>query len=168
MRLFNRRVLLDALGKIGSGTFLLQFIPLRVLRQQQRAARYRNLDEQQARLLLAIAEVIIPAREGHPTVRQLDVIGYMDREITSHDEWTAIRSGLQRFGRGFEKPDERKAFFRSVWNGGGAQSDFLHRVRRYVVDAYYSDPSVWKAIGFNGRAQFVGHPDFHDPRQMKH
>jgi len=46
-----------------------------------------------------------------------------------------------------------------VWEEVSA-TEFFNTVRMFTVGLYYSNPRVWRSIGYTGPAQPKGHPDY--------
>ncbi|GEM_PF-5784885 len=172
----TRRAFIQLAGA-GSTGLLLTRVELASARA---SAPSRIFSGHQARTVLAAAEVIIPTRENEPSVVDVNVLDYIDREIRGSSERALFVEGLAGLdrlagllGRGPRRfadlpAAQRIAILKMVEAGtlpvdawpSGSGPLFFRQLRRRIVEGYFSSPLVWKFIGYGGRSQFIGYPDF--------
>lgn len=126
---------------------------------------YRRLSGEQAEMLLAAAHILIPPPKGAPSFSDVALLGYIDGLLETAAERDALSQGLAAldaaarsgYGRGFLRLEraEQAKLLRS------GDELFFRSLRAKLVEAYFSNPLVWKFIGFGGRSQFTGYPDYH-------
>jgi hypothetical protein len=106
-------------------------------------------NQQEARLLLAMARTIFP-HDFLADDYYLRAVAAIDQKA-SHDSQTAamVRGGLGRLGKGFALlPErEREKALRAI-----EQSPFFAFVRGETLQNLYGQPEVWKIFGFEGAA----------------
>ena len=144
----------------------------------EQKAGFQSFSTRDARLLEALAEVVLAPKENMPALSQTDLLRYLDRQYASEDQSRRLAEALQGIreeansqgGREFEdlSPTQQQEIVDSLRQEGGkaaawqslSSSQFLNQLRGHLVDGYYNHPLVWEAIGFGGRAQFTGYPDY--------
>jgi gluconate 2-dehydrogenase subunit 3-like protein len=116
-----------------------------------------GLDSRDRDVLRAAADEIIPANEGMPAASEVGAAEYLDR-LARED------SGLKRqLARSLSSLEElsRRAFKKSFSElsrddrvsvlkdlEGQPASDSFALLRDFVYEAYYTQPKVWKLIGY--------------------
>lgn len=174
----SRREFLEVAGKGGAGVFIGNLVDSSPMAP---GPLYGSFTKHEAQTLLAAAEAIIPTRKGEPTVVDVNVLGYIDREIFDTPERGLVSKGLagldqtSRLMFGADKnfvglPSSQRIAALKALEAGDAPGDawneippvvFFRTMRGRIVEGYFSNPLVWKSIGFGGRSQFVGYPDYH-------
>jgi hypothetical protein len=118
----------------------------------------RAYDEQQRKLLRVTMDEIIPAADGMPSVSEVGGPEYLTRiagqssqikrEIEKSVSALAALSRKQ-FGREFTAlaPAERVEALKK-FEAQRPKPNFV-RLRDYIYEAYYTQPKVWKLIGYS-------------------
>lgn len=113
--------------------------------------------ENQSAVLDAVSDQLIPGGGGFPAPSEAGVIAFMIRYIAPAGQpatWypfleeTDVKGRLDQFGEGFLKADgpSKVEMLRGI---EGAEPEFFTRLRDLVYHAYYSRPSVVRAINDN-------------------
>jgi hypothetical protein len=115
-----------------------------------------TLSEQERNVLHAAMDEIIPARDGMPAASEVGGLQYLNR-IAAGDAEVAggIRTSLaaldkcskQLFEKAFNEL-EREARISALTKLETTVPIELTRLREYVYEAYYTQPRVWKLIGY--------------------
>ncbi len=141
---------------------------------------FQSFSGQDARLLDALGMVILAPQANMPSLQQANLLAYLDQQYASEQQSQQLGQALNgirqevalRFGdrQSFEKLDSEQqlGILQTLRQGQGraeawqsvSPAQFLNQLRAQLVDGYYGHPLVWKAIGFGGRAQFTGYPDY--------
>lgn len=133
------------------------------------AGRTRGVyDEQQRKMLRVTMDEIIPAGDGMPSVNEVGGLEYLTRiagensqikrEIEKSISALAALSRKQ-FGREFTAlaPAERVEALKK-FEAQRPKQNFV-RLRDYIYEAYYTQPKVWKLIGYSFYATNGPGPD---------
>lgn len=123
------------------------------------AGRKRGaFDEQQCKLLHVAMDEIIPAGDGMPSVSEVGGLEYLTRiagessrvkrEIEKSVSALAVLSRKQ-FGREFTSlaPAERVEALKK-FEAQRPKQNFI-KLRDYIYEAYYTQPKIWKLIGYS-------------------
>jgi hypothetical protein len=109
-------------------------------------------DEHERAMLLAAMDEIIPAGDGMPAASEAGGIAYLER-IASQDAAVAveIRNSVEALLTSSEQPFHRLPHEARVTALQTLEShkpnEFAH-LRDYVYESYYTQPRVWKLIGY--------------------
>lgn len=121
----------------------------------------------QADVLRAVADTLIPPADGWPAASEVDIVAFAGRYLTpsgyrnkhfpfaTEDEFKA---GLDRLGRAFVDADD-DARARAVQALETAGDPLFEQLRGLVYYGYYSRPEVTLAI----RKNLVAGQDYHGP-----
>jgi hypothetical protein len=129
------------------------------------AAPAPPLDAPQRALLIAFADEIIPATDGMPSASEMGAAAYLER-VAGGDE--AIAASLRDAVASVErraKPTPRRstapapARVALVQAMEKDEADRFRAARDLVYEAYYTNPLVWKRLGYD----FIGAEDSGPP-----
>jgi hypothetical protein len=123
--------------------------PLIAIETRAAAAAF---DEREHAMLRAAMDEIIPAVDGMPAASDIGGVAYLER-VAAADAQVAneIRGALAALAKcssaGFETLDHeaRIAALRTLESGDPVE--FAH-LRDYVYESYYTQPKIWKLIGY--------------------
>ena|ERR1700685_3037730 len=119
---------------------------------ETRAHVSNAFNERERAVLLAAMDEIIPASNGMPAASEAGGVAYLER-IASEDAVVAeeIRNALAALRNSSEQPfdrldhDARVAALKTLESRDPIQ--FAH-LRDYTYESYYTQPKVWKLIGY--------------------
>jgi hypothetical protein len=106
--------------------------------------------------LKIVMDLIIPASDGMPSASEAGGLVYLERLMQRNEDAAAdLRKGLNvadAFGeRSFDRPfgelgkDHQIAVLKDMENSALGVFDAL---RAYVYESYYTQPSIWKLLGY--------------------
>ena len=121
----------------------------------------------QAAVLRAVADTMIPPRDGWPTASEVDIVAFVGRYVTPTDlrnkhfpfaEEDEFKAGLDRLGPAFADgdTDARTAAVQALED---ADDPLFEQLRALVYYGYYSRPEVTLAI----RRNIPAGRDYHGP-----
>lgn len=126
-----------------------------------------RLDAPQRALLNAFADEIIPATDGMPSASEIGAAAYLER-VVARDEGVAAslrdavttieRRAREAGAEAFEhlSPLARVALLQAMEKD---EADRFRAARDLVYEAYYTNPLVWKRLGYDFiGAESVGPP----------
>lgn len=119
---------------------------------ETRGAAASPFDERDRSILHAAMDEIIPARDGMPAASEIGGVAYLER-VAAGDAEVAndIRTALAALQKCSEQPfdqldhDARVATLKKLESQEPIQ---LAHLRDYVYESYYTQPRVWKLIGY--------------------
>ncbi len=133
---------------------------------EKRGRKPQPLSERDRKTLAAAIDEIIPASDGMPSAGQVGGVQYLDRaarenrEIADelHKSLDALNGTSQkRFGKGFTalSHQEKVQALSSLEQLDAAEFAAL---RDHVYESYYTQPAVWKKIGYDFHPTNEGGP----------
>ncbi|MDA2933078.1 gluconate 2-dehydrogenase subunit 3 family protein [Acidobacteria bacterium AH-259-D05] len=177
----NRRKFLTVSGA-GSGFLISRAVqpPSLPAESSAQAPAYQSFSSADGKLLEVLSFVILAPQGNQPTPQQVNLLSYLDQQYASPSKSGHLRRALEgirqevklRFGSKQDFADlkegqqeeilslmEENRGQAGVWKSVSSR-EFFQEIRSHIVDGYYSNPLVFKAIGYGGRAQFIGYPDY--------
>lgn len=115
-----------------------------------------SLTEQERKALHAAMDEIIPTSDGMPAASEVGGLQYLQSIVAENTEVAGeIRESLaaldkcseQLFAKGFDQL-EQEARVSALTKLETADPLQFTKLRDYVYEAYYTQPSVWKLIGY--------------------
>jgi Gluconate 2-dehydrogenase subunit 3 len=109
-------------------------------------------NESERALLQAAMDEIIPAVDGMPAASEAGGVSYLER-VAGADAQVAseIRNALVALGKCSADPFEQLGHEARITAlqklESGASLEFAH-LRDYVYESYYTQPKIWKLIGY--------------------
>jgi hypothetical protein len=158
---FTRRIFLELSlkGSLMTGgctfTTLLSGAPISLTPEE--GSTKPGFDRNQEDALRAAMDVIIPAEEGMPSASAVGGIRYLERLVNSNP---AIKGKLERSFKALDEislksfksefsslPQDQKTEALKRLEGQLPPQLFLD-LRDYIYESYYTQPQVWKLIGY--------------------
>jgi hypothetical protein len=152
------------------------WLATRKTRVEQDLGALRVFSSEEASVLLAVADRLVPDRSGFPRPRQLGLASRMDAVAAMAHPATQVE--LRRLVRLFESPvsglllDGRPEQFTMAspprqdrrlraWSESriGLSRTGFRALKRLVYAAYYSSPETWPAVGYPGPPFGPGAPE---------
>lgn len=162
MKKWTRRKFLET-GLAGSiaagGTSLGDLAASQVASRPPRAAAAAEsgFDSAQIEMLRAAMDEIIPASDGMPAASEVGAVEYLDHVARDNPE---IKSGLTRslselgnisqknFAKSFVSLSSTERIQALAGVEKGSDPSLFAALQDYVYEAYYTQPKVWKLIGY--------------------
>jgi hypothetical protein len=115
------------------------------------AAPAGALDQEERRLLVAAMDEIIPPGDGMPSASQAGGLEYLDRvaarELAVGEELKGFLADLKKSSDSFERLEhEGRVSALTAWEAAAPKK--FGKFRDYIYEAYYTQPAVWKLIGY--------------------
>jgi hypothetical protein len=119
---------------------------------ETRATPSNTFTEHERNVLRAAMDEVIPASDGMPAASEVSGVAYMER-IAGADADVAneIRAALAALQKTSEQPLDRlghDARVMALKNFEAADPNQFAHLRDYVYESYYTQPAVWKLIGY--------------------
>jgi hypothetical protein len=125
-----------------------------------------TLGAREQKLLLMVMDEIIPAGDGMPAMSEVGGLDYLNRlarreQQAAKDLQAALEAlealGRQRFQASFLSltPEHRVEALAALEQ---QSADSFSALRDYIYEAYYTQPEVWKLIGYEFRPTNQGGP----------
>src|SRR2546428_4587232 len=125
---------------------------------QKKAPPAASVRPRQDRLLQAVMDEIIPAGDRMPSASEVGSVEYLEKlSLTLPDLKRALGEGLnalqevcrRNFGSDFLNLSRAKRVETlKEWEKRGSEG-FFPTLRDYVYEAYYTQPQVWRLIGYD-------------------
>jgi Gluconate 2-dehydrogenase subunit 3 len=119
---------------------------------ETRAAASNAFNEHERTVLRAAMDEIIPASVGMPAASEVGGMAYLERIAAADaDVANEIRAALAAFERTSEQPFDQldhEARVAALKSFEAANSSQFAHLRDYIYESYYTQPSVWKLIGY--------------------
>jgi hypothetical protein len=116
-----------------------------------RAAAANAFNDRERAMLRAAMDEIIPASDDMPAASEVGGPAYLERIAADADLANEIRAALAALQKTTEQPfdqldhDARVTVLKRFEAADSTQ--FAH-LRDYIYESYYTQPSVWKLIGY--------------------
>ncbi|HEY3128390.1 MAG TPA: gluconate 2-dehydrogenase subunit 3 family protein [Acidobacteriota bacterium] len=125
---------------------------------QQRASPAATVRRHEDKLLQAITDEIIPAGDGMPAASEVGSVEYLEKLAqTLPDLKRALGEGLKTLqevcrrsfsGDFLNLSKAKRVEALKEWEKKGAEG-FFPTLRDYIYEAYYTQPQVWRLIGYD-------------------
>ncbi len=152
-------------GSIAVGVASAQFAPAHQ-EPGHAAGKSAILTARDRKTLAAAIDEIIPEGDGMPSASQVGGVHYLDQAARQnpgiaadlHNSLDALNGASQkRFGKGFTAI-EHKERVQALSSLEQSDADTFNVLRDHVYESYYTQPAVWKRIGYDFHPTNEGGP----------